>query len=200
MKIRAWSTTSTYCFQHETPRAVCLAWVRAQCLQCQVGEALENTLDLFFRNWDTLVPGSAAVEHGGYMLEETTLSQLKTQEQWIQWWVCDPTCKCQKPRHLTVRSKHPQKLSSRMNTAGFFCDFCSKACNDEAATNEPTAGHATCHEIARTLWGEKGLVWLMAMSAAILPKGASHEPGECTSCWAEYVYPLRFVEDVWTKK
>lgn len=200
MKIRAWSTTSTYCFQHGDAQGGMPCMGKGTMPPMPGGWSTWKYLGPVFPHWDTLETGSAAVEHGGYMLEETTLSQLKTQEQWIQWWVCDPTCKCQKPRHLTVRSKHPQKLSSRMNTAGFFCDFCSKACNDEAATNEPTAGHATCHEIARTLWGEKGLVWLMAMSAAILPKGASHEPGECTSCWAEYVYPLRFVEDVWTKK
>ena len=40
------------------------------------------------------------------------------QEQWIQWWVCDPTCKCQKPRHPQFAGIH--RNCQRMNAAGWF--------------------------------------------------------------------------------
>ncbi len=140
------------------------------------------------------------------------------QEQWIPWWVCGLTCKCQSLWSLSqsggIHRKRQRTFLLRVSSAIILL---TKACNDEAAPNEPTAGHATCHDCAYWHEGTRefvrfccwkgfrrlgadvvGLIWLRGSNfpgdvsielkqSWVLPKGASHEPGECTSCWAEYL-------------
>ena len=185
-----------------TPRAACLVWARPQCLQCQGGSDTTDGL---------LV--STMIEEKSVLCHPSCFCCTWKYPVCFPHWDSAAACRSNESndgyatQHANARSLgiHSSQASTEtvkgwMLRVGFFCDFCSKACNDEAATNEPTAGHATCHEIVRTLWGEKGLVWLMAMSAAILPKGASHEPGECTVAGQNMFIHCFLWEEFWTQK